>query len=62
METLGKNICQRCRKSIHRLADFGSYLDGTINTEYCHNCYSHGVLVNNEIMLVSKIDNSMATP
>lgn len=61
METLRKNSCQRCRVTIHRLADFGSNIDGSVNTEYCHNCYSRGEYVNKGIVMSENAEKNMAT-
>ena len=60
METLEKNICQRCGMPINQLADFGSNRDGTVNTEYCHYCYVGGVFVDRGLTLEEKIDRNIA--
>lgn len=56
METLEKNSCQRCEMHMNQLADFGSNIDSTVNTEYCRHCYSRGVFVDRGIPLEEKIE------
>jgi len=36
--------------------DFGSNEDGTINTEYCHDCYIKGIFVERGVSLEEKIE------
>ncbi|MFX0557892.1 zinc ribbon domain-containing protein [Maribacter sp. CXY002] len=53
------NICHRCGKPIYELIDFGSNQDGTINTDYCHNCYVNGIFVDHGISLEEKIEKNI---
>jgi hypothetical protein len=39
--------------------DFGSNEDGTINTEYCHDCYVGGVFVERGVSLEEKIERNI---
>lgn len=50
-----KNICQRCKLAMRQLADFGSNLDGTVNTEYCRSCYIKGTYRESGIFLSKNI-------
>ena len=55
---MGANICQRCGKPIYHLVDFGSNKDGTINSDFCHNCYVHGEIVDHGVSLEKKVEKS----
>ena len=44
---------------MHKLADFGTNKDGTINTEYCHYCYLQGKFVDHGISLEDKIEKNI---
>lgn len=59
MNNLEINTCQCCGTKMHHLVDFGSNADGTINTEYCQDCYVKGVFVNHGIPLEQKIERDM---
>lgn len=53
------NRCESCGMPIHKLADFGTNKDGTINTEYCHFCYLQGKFVDHDISLEEKIEKNI---
>lgn len=48
MRTHDLNKCQRCGTVMKRLSEFGSHKDGSINTDYCNQCYQEGVFVKRE--------------
>ena len=54
-----KNSCESCGMPMHRLADFGTNEDGTINSEYCHFCYLEGKFVDHGITLEEKIEKNI---
>ncbi len=58
MKISEKNICESCGIPMHKLADFGTNKDSTINTEYCHFCYLQGKLVDHGIILEQKIEKN----
>lgn len=45
MRTRDLNTCQQCGTVIKRLSEFGNHKDGSINTDYCNQCYQEGVLI-----------------
>lgn len=55
MRTSKKNSCEICGIPMRKLSDFGSYKDGSINTEYCRYCYQHGEFTDKEPTLEEKI-------
>ncbi|WP_281541198.1 zinc ribbon domain-containing protein [Maribacter aestuarii] len=55
------NFCERCGMPIHKLADFGSNLDGTVNTEYCHDCYVRGEFVDHGITLEERAERQLGS-
>ena len=54
------NICESCGMPMHKLVDFGTNKDGTINTEYCHFCYLRGKFVDHGITLEQKIEMNIS--
>ncbi|TLP81776.1 zinc ribbon domain-containing protein [Maribacter sp. ACAM166] len=56
MKFFDKNICESCGASILKLADFGTNEDGTVNTEFCHDCYQKGKFIDHGITLEQKIE------
>ncbi len=36
------NICQVCGNPMFNLKDMGRNTDGSLNKDYCHNCYTNG--------------------
>lgn len=54
------NICESCGMPMHHLADFGTNVDNTVNTEYCHFCYKKGKFVDHGITLEQKIEKNIA--
>lgn len=60
METLKKNICESCGMPIRRLSDFGTYQDGSVNTEFCHFCYRRGAFTDPGITMEEKIEKNIA--
>lgn len=57
---ISANICESCGMPMHHLSDFGTNIDGTINTEYCHFCYLQGKFVDHGITLEQKIEKNIA--
>ena len=55
MKTSEKNICQSCGMPMKNMTDFGTDRDGSINTEYCHNCYEEGEFTDQGISLEEKM-------
>ena len=55
-----KNICQSCGNSIGLIIDFGTSRDGSINTDYCFQCYQEGTFVEKNISLEHKIAQNIA--
>ena len=45
---------------MNRMSDFGSNKDGTINTDYCHQCYVDGIIIERNISLEEKIAKNVA--
>ncbi len=60
MKTSEKNICQSCGMPMRKMSDFGTYKDGSINTEYCFYCYQDGQFTDNEITLEEKMAKNIA--
>jgi hypothetical protein len=44
---------------MHKLSDFGTNKDQTVNTEYCHFCYLKGKFVDHGISLEEKIEKNI---
>jgi len=59
MKISEQNICESCGMPMHKLADFGTNKDSTINTEYCHFCYLQGKFVDHGITLEQKIEKNI---
>ena len=59
MKSTERNMCHRCGTKIHHLIDFGSNEDGTINTDYCHDCYVGGIFVERGFSLEEKIEKNV---
>lgn len=62
MKISEKNICENCGMPMHKLADFGTNKDNTINTEYCHFCYLQGKFVDHGITLEQKTEKNIRKP
>lgn len=60
MNTTIKNICQSCGMPLMHITDFGTYRDGSINTEYCYHCYQDGAFTDEDISLEGKIARNIA--
>ena len=43
-----------------QMSDFGSNKDGSINTDYCHQCYEDGNIIERNISLEEKIAKNVA--
>lgn len=59
MKISEQNICENCGMSMHKLADFGTNKDSTINTEYCHFCYMQGRFLDHGITMEQKIEKNI---
>jgi radical SAM superfamily enzyme len=44
---------------MHKLSDFGTNKDQTVNTEYCHFCYLKGKFVDHGISLEERIEKNI---
>lgn len=53
------NICEICDMPIHHLSDFGTHLDGTINTEFCRFCFQNGLFLEHGITLEQKTEKNI---
>ena len=42
MNTKNANTCQSCGTRLTRITEFGTYQDGSINTDYCLQCFEDG--------------------
>ena len=60
MKKINRNICQSCGMHMKRMSDFGSNQDGSINTDYCQDCYNEGVFISKDISLEEKIAKNVA--
>jgi len=60
METIKRNICESCGMPINRLSHFGSRMDGSVHTEYCHYCYRRGAFTDPGISMEEKIKKNIA--
>lgn len=52
------NICQSCGLPMYHLSDFGTNEDDTINTDYCHFCFTKGIFIDHGISLDQKIESN----
>ena len=59
MKTTEKNICESCGMPIGKISSFGSYEDGSVNTEYCRYCYQKGKFTNPGISMQQKIEKNI---
>ncbi len=59
LRIMGANICKRCGSVIYHLVDFGTNKDGTINSEFCNNCYVAGEIVDHGISLEKKVEKNV---
>jgi len=48
--TMSDPICQSCGMNMKTAEDFGTNVDGTRNTEYCHYCYQNGAFTRDVTM------------
>lgn len=55
MKTLDNDICQSCGMPIKTVSDFGTYEDGSYNSNYCHFCYKDGKFTDAGISLEDKM-------
>ena len=60
METAKRNICESCGMPIRHLSQFGTHIDGSVNTEYCKYCYKHGAFTDPGITMEEKIKKNIA--
>lgn len=49
------NTCQSCYARITSISDFGTYQDGSINTEYCLQCFEDGEFTRQSKSLEARI-------
>ena len=54
------NVCENCGTPMHHLQDFGTNLDGTVNTEFCRHCYRKGQFFDRGLTLEQKIGKNIA--
>ena len=52
------NICQSCGMPLSVSEDYGSELDGSLNSEYCKFCYQDGKFTDEGISLEEKIEKN----
>lgn len=45
MENEVLNTCLNCGVALRSLSHFGTHADGSVNTEYCYQCYRDGKLI-----------------
>lgn len=55
MKATELNVCQSCGMPIRNMADFGTYPDGSVNTDYCFHCYQDGHFTDPDATLEEKI-------
>ncbi|MBT8179223.1 MAG: zinc ribbon domain-containing protein [Eudoraea sp.] len=60
MKTTDINICQNCGIPIRSMSDFGTYADGSANTDYCFECYQDGLFTDHIITLEEKMARNIA--
>ena len=60
MKTTDRNICQSCGMPIRSMSDFGTYADGSANTDYCFECYQEGLFTDPDITLEEKMARNIA--
>ena len=60
MTRIKKNICQSCGSSIDLITEFGTDKDGSINTDYCFQCYQEGAFKGKNKSLEQKIAQNIA--
>ena len=60
MKTTEMNVCQSCGMPIRNMSDFGTYADGSVNTDYCFHCYQDGHFTDPEVTLEEKIARNIA--
>ena len=60
MKNTDINICQSCGKPIRSMSDFGTYADGSANTDYCFDCYQDGLFTDPHITLEEKMARNIA--
>jgi hypothetical protein len=52
------NICQSCGMPLSVNEDFGTEIDGSLNSEYCKFCYQDGKFTDEGITLEEKIEKN----
>ena len=57
MRTHDLNKCQQCGTVMKRLSEFGSHKDGSINTDFCNQCYQEGVFIERLDLLTGETKN-----
>ena len=60
MKTTEMNVCKSCGMPIRNVSDFGTYPDGSVNTEYCFHCYEDGHFTDLDITIEEKIARNIA--
>ena len=53
------NRCQSCGTSIGQIIEFGTYRDGSVNTDYCVHCFEEGKFIRKNISLEQKFALNM---
>lgn len=60
MKNTDINICQSCGMPLRSISDFGTYADGSVNTEYCFYCFQDGHFTDPESTLEEKMARNIA--
>ena len=60
MKKTDQSICQSCGMPLHKIADFGTYEDGSLHADYCHFCYKDGRFTDSDITMEEKIAKNIA--
>ena len=55
MREKNANTCQSCGTRVTRISEFGTYQDGSINTEYCLRCFEDGKFTRESKSLEARI-------
>jgi hypothetical protein len=50
--------CQSCAKKINRMNELGTNVDGTLNMDYCRQCFEHGEF-NDNLTMIEMAERSM---
>lgn len=52
-------ICQSCGMPLAQTQDFGSNIDGSSNSDYCHYCFIDGHFTDEGITLAEKMQKNI---